>query len=126
MSFNDVKRLVYSSLAADHKNGTFGYEMGEPVRILDLAKLMLKMKYGESYLQRIKITNLKSGEKLNEDLFTEGEFKIPICDKVFSIQQSAIDQFALEKIKRMSQFLETEIEEQEFSNMLDQQPMNVH
>ena len=66
----------------DAGGGIFVLDMGEPVRILDLAHQMIRLaglQPGKDV--EIVYTGLRPGEKLHEDLFHDGESPIPTANK---------------------------------------------
>lgn len=76
MSIREAARLVIKACALN--NGTiFTLDMGKPVKILDLAKNMLKV-YGlnENDIP-IVFTGIREGEKLFEEILTDDETLIP-------------------------------------------------
>ena len=70
-----VELVLISSVIKSKKNGSINIlEMGEPVKIIDLAEKMIKLiatdKKGEI---EIKFTKLRKGEKIHEELFYKKE-----------------------------------------------------
>jgi FlaA1/EpsC-like NDP-sugar epimerase len=68
--------------------------MGEPVRIYDLAEQFIKLSGFDIEDVGIKITGLKEGEKLYEELLTSSEFvESKLTDKIFKakIDNNIID-----------------------------------
>jgi FlaA1/EpsC-like NDP-sugar epimerase len=51
--------------------------MGEPVRIAELAKLMIRLSGAEPDRIRIEYTGLRPGEKLYEELLADDESTLP-------------------------------------------------
>ena len=58
-------------------------DMGEPVRILDLARSLIRLSGKSEHDVEIQFTGLRDGEKLNEELFYEHEkVTATSCDKI--------------------------------------------
>ena len=76
MSIREAARLVIKACALD-KGLIFTLDMGKPVKILDLAKNMLKV-YGlnENDIP-IVFTGIREGEKLYEEILTDDETLVP-------------------------------------------------
>lgn len=73
--------------AGTHGNGgeIFVFDMGEPVRIADLAQRMIKLSGAEGVT--IKYTGLREGEKLYEEVLNENEGTLPSFHKKIRIAQ---------------------------------------
>lgn len=69
MLIPEACQLVLQAASLAKRSETFILDMGEPVRIVDLAKRMLKL-YGKSEIPII-FTGLRPGEKLYEELLIE-------------------------------------------------------
>jgi len=78
MTIPEACNLVLEAGAMGHGGEVFVFDMGEPVKILDMAKKMVKL----SGLQldkdiQIKVTGLRPGEKLYEELLASSEDTLP-------------------------------------------------
>ncbi len=74
MTIPEAVQLVLQASVLGNGGEIFVFDMGEPVRILDLAKDMIKLAGMEEGIDiDIKITGLREGEKMFEELFIEGE-----------------------------------------------------
>lgn len=78
MTIPEACQLVLEASAMGQGGEVFVFDMGESVKIIDLAKKMIKL----SGLQlgkdiEIKITGLRPGEKLYEELLSDGEKTLP-------------------------------------------------
>ncbi|MDP8237734.1 MAG: nucleoside-diphosphate sugar epimerase/dehydratase [Candidatus Hatepunaea meridiana] len=74
MLISEAVELVLQAGAVGISGNTYVLDMGEPIRIADLAKYMIELsglKVGEDI--EIKYTGLRPGEKLRESLYFEGE-----------------------------------------------------
>ncbi len=74
MTIPEASRLVLQAQAIGAAGDVFVLEMGEPVRILDLARKMIAL---SGVPADIEFTGLRPGEKLHESLVTEQESLIP-------------------------------------------------
>lgn len=74
MTIPEAVSLVLQVCVYNKGGEIFILEMGEPIKIIDLAKDMIKLSgLREGYDVDIKITGLRPGEKLFEELFIPGE-----------------------------------------------------
>ncbi|MBF5027140.1 polysaccharide biosynthesis protein [Planobacterium oryzisoli] len=73
MTIPEACELVLEAGAMGKGGEVFVFDMGEPVKILDLAKRMIKLSGFEPNVDiKIIFTGLRSGEKLYEELLTDG------------------------------------------------------
>jgi FlaA1/EpsC-like NDP-sugar epimerase len=72
MTIPEASRLVIQAGALGTNGAVYVLDMGEPVRIEDLARDMIQLSETPEEID-IEYTGLRPGEKLNEDLFTEQE-----------------------------------------------------
>ena len=91
MTIPEAVRLVLQAGAMGNGGEVFVLDMGEPIRIVDLAREMIRLSnltVGEHV--EIVYTGLRPGEKLHEELQDRSEQRIPtIHPKVFLIGPSA-------------------------------------
>ncbi len=78
MTIPEAVRLVLQASTLDRGGAVMVLDMGEPVRIVDLARDLVELS-GLKVGQDIDIvyTGLKPGEKMSEELFVEGEEYLP-------------------------------------------------
>lgn len=78
MTISEASQLVLEAGSMGNGGEVFVFDMGNPVKILDLAKKMIKLS-GLELDRDIKITfsGLRPGEKLFEELLVTGENSIP-------------------------------------------------
>jgi len=106
MTIPEASQLVLEAGAMGKGGEIFIFDMGESVKIYDLAKNMIKLS-GLSYPEDIdiKITGLRPGEKLYEELLANGENTLPTYHKKikisktrdldFSVLRSRIDELCI-------------------------------
>jgi len=78
MSIPEACRLVLQAASIGTGGEIFVLDMGAPVKILDLAKQMIRLaglKVGKDI--EIEFTGLRPGEKLFEELFIDNEHTLP-------------------------------------------------
>ena len=88
MTIPEASQLVLEAGAMGDGGEIFIFDMGESVKIFDLAKNMIKLsglKYPEDI--DIKITGLRPGEKLYEELLANGENTLPTYHKKIKISK---------------------------------------
>ena len=106
MTIPEASQLVLEAGAMGKGGEIFIFDMGESVKIFDLAKNMIKLsglRYPEDI--DIKITGLRPGEKLYEELLANGENTLPtyhkkikiskVRDLEYSVVRSKIDELCI-------------------------------
>jgi len=89
MTIPEASQLVLEAGAMGDGGEIFIFDMGESVKIYDLARNMIKLsglRYPEDI--NIKITGLRPGEKLYEELLANGENTMPTYHKKIMISKS--------------------------------------
>ncbi len=95
MLIPEACQLVLQAAAIARENELFILDMGEPIKIVDLAKKMLKL-YGKEELG-ITFTGLRAGEKLYEELLLNENDKKTIYNSIFV---SSATKYEIEKLNR--------------------------
>ncbi|MDR2014647.1 MAG: polysaccharide biosynthesis protein [Azoarcus sp.] len=77
MSIPEAAQLVLQAAAQEEKGEIFVLDMGQPVKIVDLARNMIRLSgYTEAQIG-IEFTGLRPGEKLYEELLADTEQTLP-------------------------------------------------
>jgi FlaA1/EpsC-like NDP-sugar epimerase len=90
MLIPEAAQLVIQSGAMGKGGEIFVLDMGEPVRILDLAHDMIRLsglRAGDDI--EVKIVGLRPGEKLYEELYDESEMRLPTTHPKIMVADSA-------------------------------------
>lgn len=93
MSLQEASQLVLQAGAmqgSQQGGDIFIMDMGEPVKIIDLARDMIRMSGLNENDIKIVITGLRPGEKLHEELAGENESTLPTPHKKLRITQSRL------------------------------------
>ena len=77
MTIPEAARLVIQAAAIGESGQVLVLDMGEPVRIADLARQMIRMSGHSTDEVRIEYTGLRPGEKLFEELLADQETSLP-------------------------------------------------
>ena len=77
MSIPEAAQLVLQAGLMGEGGEIFVLDMGEPVRIADLAQLMIRLSEADENAIRIEYTGLRPGEKLYEELLADDESTLP-------------------------------------------------
>jgi FlaA1/EpsC-like NDP-sugar epimerase len=77
MLIPEAAQLVMQAGLMGRGGEIFALEMGEPVRVLDLARNMIRLSGFTENDIRIEFTGLRPGEKLYEELLTDNEKTLP-------------------------------------------------
>jgi len=109
MTIPEASQLVIQAGAMGRGGEIFVLDMGEPVRIVDLAADLVQLsglKLGEDI--EIEFTGLRPGEKLYEELHVEGEKHVPTCHPKIMVADkvSFSEQFIHEAFQRLSDLTE--------------------
>lgn len=93
MTIPEAVQLVLEAGAMAKQSQVFVLDMGEPVRILDLAENMIRLSGLEPYVDiEIKEIGLRPGEKLYEELLMNSKFLIGTDnEKIFIEDQAELD-----------------------------------
>ncbi len=106
MLIPEAAQLVIQASAMCHNGQVFVLDMGEPIKILDLAKRMIHLmglteniesKYGDGDID-IKFTGLRPGEKLYEELLIGDNIQGSGHEKILAAQEIKIDWHEMETI----------------------------
>ena len=73
MTIPEAAWLILDAAALGRSGDLFVLDMGEPVRIMDLARDLVRLAGRDPDSQPIEIVGLRPGEKLHEELFYTGE-----------------------------------------------------
>lgn len=83
MTTREAVALVLQAFAIGNHGDILVLDMGEPVRILDLARSLIRLSGKSEENVEIRFTGLREGEKLREELFYEHEVIAPTtCEKI--------------------------------------------
>ena len=77
MSIPEAAQLVLQAGLMGEGGEIFVLDMGEPVKIAELAKLMIRLSEADEDNIQIKYTGLRPGEKLYEELLADDESTLP-------------------------------------------------
>lgn len=104
MTIPEACQLVLEAGAMGQGGEIFVFDMGKPVRIVDLAEKMIQL----AGLQRgrdidIVFTGLRPGEKLTEELFSAEENLVPTHHE--KIRKAAVQPYAVAQLHRQIEYL---------------------
>jgi len=89
MTIPEAVQLVLQSAALGSGGETFVLDMGQPVKILDMAREMIRLAGREGQVDVV-FTGLRPGEKLYEELFLSDEhYARTVHEKIFVSQNGA-------------------------------------
>ncbi|MDP8254644.1 MAG: nucleoside-diphosphate sugar epimerase/dehydratase [Candidatus Alcyoniella australis] len=111
MTIPESVSLVLEAASMGRGGEVYILEMGEPVRIIDLARNMIRLSgYEPDQDIEIKITGLRRGEKLHEELFTDEERVKPTWNRKIMVvtgETRVGDEF-LAKLQQLEQIVSDE------------------
>jgi FlaA1/EpsC-like NDP-sugar epimerase len=83
MTTREAVALVLEAFTIGGHGDILVLNMGEPVRIMDLARNLIRLSGKSEQQVEIRITGLREGEKLKEEMFYEHEEVLPTsCEKI--------------------------------------------
>ena len=95
MLIPEACKLVIEAATMGKGGEIFVFDMGQPVKIVDLAKRMIKLSGAQNI--EIRYTGLRDGEKLYEEVLNDGETTIPTHHPKIMI--AAVREYEYEKAK---------------------------
>lgn len=108
MTIPEACQLVLEASTIGEGGEIFVFDMGESVKIIDLAKKMIKLsglEVGKDI--EIKITGLRPGEKLYEELLSDGEKTLPTHHpKILKAKVQETDEQEITMIEELIQLFE--------------------
>jgi FlaA1/EpsC-like NDP-sugar epimerase len=108
MSIPEATQLVMQAGLMGRGGEIFLLDMGEPVKIVDLARDMIKLSGFDEHEIRINFTGLRPGEKLFEELLSDDEASLPTPHPKLKIAKAKrFDQKSLPKLLKWIKTLET-------------------
>jgi FlaA1/EpsC-like NDP-sugar epimerase len=107
MTIPEACELVLQASAIGKGGEIFLFNMGKPVKIIDLAANLIKMMGSDA---QIKIIGLRPGEKLYEELLCDGENSIPTNDpNIMKLKHVDVDfQLVMPDIERLAKLREND------------------
>ena len=108
MSIPEATQLVMQAGLMGEGGEIFLLDMGEPVKIVDLAKDMIKLSGFDENEIKINFTGLRPGEKLFEELLSDDEASLPTPHPKLKIAKAKrFDQKSLPRLMKWITTLET-------------------
>ena len=107
MTIPEACELVLQASAIGKGGEIFLFNMGKPVKIIDLAANLIKMMNSDA---QIEIVGLRPGEKLYEELLCDGENSIPTNDpNIMKLKHIDVDfQLVMPDIERLAKLREND------------------
>jgi len=123
MTIPEAVQLVLQASILKAKAQTFILDMGEPVRILDLAQNLIRLSGYQADEIEIQTVGIRSGEKLHETLVWQDEQLLPTpCPQILAAEASAERlQNHLSKLESILTYLQASDEIPDFENWLKTQ-----
>ena len=108
MTIPEASKLVVEAGRLGNSNQVYVFDMGEPVKIEDLAKSMIYLSGFTPYVDiDIKFVGLRDGEKLYEELLLDTEKMLPSKNShIFISEKEDINDNQKDKIKKLLSILE--------------------
>jgi FlaA1/EpsC-like NDP-sugar epimerase len=109
MSIPEAVQLVLQASSLNDSNAIFMLEMGEPIKIIDLAKNLIELsglKVGGDI--EIVFTGMRPGEKIEEELLTESENLVRTRFDKIRLQRN--ENFGPDRIERFVHDLKSHVE----------------
>ena len=88
MAIPEAAQLVLQASAMGKGGEILVLDMGQPIKIIDLAKSMINLSGANESDIKIKITGLRPGEKLYEEILIDGEDILPTRHKKIFIAKT--------------------------------------
>jgi FlaA1/EpsC-like NDP-sugar epimerase len=113
MTIPEAAWLILDAAALGRNGDLFVLDMGEPVRVMDLARDLVRLSGRDPSSQPIETIGLRPGEKLHEELFYDGESAEPTASpKVLRTASSSPPESVRDDVQRMLTFASGDSDEQ--------------
>ncbi|MDD3458625.1 MAG: nucleoside-diphosphate sugar epimerase/dehydratase [Weeksellaceae bacterium] len=115
MTISEACQLVLEAAAIGSGGEVFVFDMGEPIKIFDLAKKIIRLsglKYPDDI--NIEIVGLRPGEKLHEELLTSNEICVDTHHP--KIQIAKVEQKKVTLIDKINELARLEIDDNNLKN----------
>jgi len=89
MTIPEAARLVLQAAAIGESGQVLVLDMGEPVRIVDLARDMIRLSGADPDRIAVVFTGLRPGEKLYEELLADAEHSLPTPHRKLRVARAA-------------------------------------
>lgn len=121
MLIPEACKLVLEAGTIGHGGEIFVFDMGKPVRIVDLAERMIRLSGAKNV--EIKFTGLRDGEKLYEEVLNDQETTLPsahpkikvakvreyvyadVCEQVDALVTSSLEEEDMQIVKHMKEMV---------------------
>jgi FlaA1/EpsC-like NDP-sugar epimerase len=102
MTIPEAAWLILDAAALGQDGDLFVLDMGEPVRVMDLANDLVRLAGRDPSSQPIETIGLRPGEKLHEELFYDAESAVPTAStKVLRAASSAPPEGVRDDVRRI-------------------------
>ena len=130
MTITEAAQLVIQSTELSEGGDVFLIDMGDPIKIVDLAKQMIllsgltiKDKNNPNGDIEIIFTGLRPGEKLFEELLINSEAKSTFHPLIFKANEGCVEKvYLINKIKLLEKYLKLENKKESLNVLLDLVP----
>lgn len=96
MTIPEACELILQGLVVGQPDDILVLDMGEPIKIMDLARQMVHLSGRSRDEVQIEVTGLRPGEKLHEELFYADETLLPtVHDKIMRAAHQSVDRIWL-------------------------------
>lgn len=96
MTIPEACELILQGLVVGQSDDILVLDMGEPIKIMDLARQMVHLAGRSRGEVQIEVTGLRPGEKLHEELFYADEALLPtVHDKIMRAGHQSVDRIWL-------------------------------
>ena len=107
MTISEAVSLILEAASTPRSGDIYVLDMGEPVRIVDLANDLIRLSGLDPATVPIVFTGLRSGERLHENLFHDHEITEPTIREGILLVRSATQGISLKRVERLAQELAT-------------------
>lgn len=101
MTITEASQLLIQAATLSQGGEIFLLDMGQPIKIIDLAKRMIKLMKGDHKHIEIKITGMRPGERIHEQLLINNTSIATLHPKIFIADDKFNDEKLQLKLERL-------------------------